>query len=296
MRWTDVMNDVAFVVADLQERQRPDLAARFLTAYLEATGDYDGLGMLRFYLVYRAMVRAKVARFRMRQLASPEERVQPRAEYEAFVALARDYSEPPEAAIIITCGLAGSGKTTCTQLVLEQTAAVRIRTDVERKRWHGLGIAAPSGSQLGEGIYAPESTRQTYTRVCRLARTAAAAGFVTVVDGAFLKRWQRVMFCEIAATLGVPFVILAVSAPEAVLRDRIASRGRHGGDASEATIEVLEAQLRSNEPLDREEQPFVVHWNTDSGSEYTRQMPASRVLEALQERASTVGHESMPHH
>ena len=42
MRWIDVMNDVAFVVADLQERQRPDLAARFLTGYLEATGDYAG--------------------------------------------------------------------------------------------------------------------------------------------------------------------------------------------------------------------------------------------------------------
>jgi aminoglycoside phosphotransferase family enzyme len=37
MRWIDVMNDVAFVIVDLQERKRPDLAARFLTAYLEAT-------------------------------------------------------------------------------------------------------------------------------------------------------------------------------------------------------------------------------------------------------------------
>jgi aminoglycoside phosphotransferase family enzyme len=45
-----------------------------LNAYLERTGDYDGLGVLPFYVMYRAMVRAKVARFRMRQLASPEER------------------------------------------------------------------------------------------------------------------------------------------------------------------------------------------------------------------------------
>ena len=44
MRWIDVMSDVAFsrdgscaIAAD------PALAARFLTAYLEATGDYDGL-------------------------------------------------------------------------------------------------------------------------------------------------------------------------------------------------------------------------------------------------------------
>ena len=85
MRWIDVMNDVAFVIADLQEHKRPDLAARFLTAYLEATGDYEGLGVLRFYLVYRAMVRAKVARFRMRQLESPDEREQVHAEYRRFI-------------------------------------------------------------------------------------------------------------------------------------------------------------------------------------------------------------------
>ena len=141
MRWIDVMNDVAFVVADLQERKRPDLAARFLTAYLEATGDYEGLGVLRFYLVYRAMVRAKVARFRMRQLESPDEREQVHAEYRAFVDLARRHSQRPQAAIIITHGLAGSGKTTCAQWLLERTGAVRIRTDVERKRLHGLGAA-----------------------------------------------------------------------------------------------------------------------------------------------------------
>ncbi|MEP7304370.1 MAG: AAA family ATPase [Acidobacteriota bacterium] len=286
MRWTDVMNDVAFVVADLQERQRPDLAARFLTAYLEATGDYEGLGVLRFYLVYRAMVRAKVARFRLRQLASPEDREKLRTEYDAFIDLARRHSQRPEAAIIITHGLAGSGKTTCTECVVEHTAAVRMRTDVERKRLHGLGVGASSGSLLGEGIYSTEATRQTYTHVCALARMVAAAGFVAVVDGAFLKRWQRDLFRETAATLGLPFVILAVSAPDAMLRQRIASRGRPGGDASEATVEVLEAQRRSDEPLDRDEQPFVVHWDTAGGSQNPHKMPASPVLEALHDRVS----------
>jgi aminoglycoside phosphotransferase family enzyme len=50
------------------DRRRPDLAHRFLNAYLEITGDYDGLSVLRFYLVYRAMVRAKISRLRAHQL------------------------------------------------------------------------------------------------------------------------------------------------------------------------------------------------------------------------------------
>ena len=60
MRWGDVMGEVAFVVMDLEDRKRPDLAFRFLNVYLERTGDYSGLAVLRFFMAYRAMVRAKV--------------------------------------------------------------------------------------------------------------------------------------------------------------------------------------------------------------------------------------------
>jgi len=284
MRWIDVMNDVAFVVADLQERRRPDLAARFLTRYLETTGDYAGLGVLRFYLVYRSMVRAKVARLRMRQVASAVEREQTEAEYQGFVDVARQHSQPPRAAIVITHGLSGSGKTTCAERVIEQTDAVRIRTDVERKRLHGLGADASSASQVGEGLYAAASTQQTYAHCCALARTVVEAGYVAVVDGAFLKRWQRDMFREAAAVLGVPFMILAVSAPVATLRDRIARRRQQGGDASEATIDVLDAQLDAAEPLDADEQPFVVRWDGD-GSQDTLTLPAAPILDALQRGA-----------
>ncbi len=74
MRWIDVMSEVAFTVMDLQDRGRGDLGQRFLNAYLEITGDYAGLSVLRFYLAYRAMVRAMVARLRAAQLGSGDAR------------------------------------------------------------------------------------------------------------------------------------------------------------------------------------------------------------------------------
>ena len=267
MRWIDVMNDVAFVIVDLQERKRPDLAARFLTAYLEATGDYEGLGVLRFYLVYRAMVRAKVARFRMRQLASPDEREKLKVEYRAYLDMARRDSQQLRGAIIITHGLAGAGKTTSAESLIERTGGVRIRTDVERKRLHGLEPGASSASPVGEGLYTAEGSLQTYMHVCALARSVAEAGYIAVVDGAFLKRWQREMFRETAAAHGLPFAILAVSAPEATLRERIARRRERGGDASEATIAVLEAQLRGYEPLDADERRFMVEYDAGGTSQ-----------------------------
>lgn len=58
LRWIDVINEVAFTYTDLQDRNRPDLAHRFLNRYLKTTGDYASMRVLRFYVVYRAMVRA----------------------------------------------------------------------------------------------------------------------------------------------------------------------------------------------------------------------------------------------
>jgi predicted kinase len=56
----------------------------------------------------------------------------------------------------------------------------------------------------------------------------------------------------------VPFVIVAVEAAEATLRQRVAARSREGVDASEATLAVLERQLRDLEPLGSDERAHAV--------------------------------------
>ena len=50
-RWTDVMNEIAFLAMDLFDHRLPRLTYRFLNAYLEQTGDYAGLLVLRYHLV-----------------------------------------------------------------------------------------------------------------------------------------------------------------------------------------------------------------------------------------------------
>ena len=199
MRWIDVMSEVAFTVMDLQDRGRGDLGQRFLNAYLEITGDYAGLSVLRFYLAYRAMVRAMVARLRAAQLGSGDARGAVLAEYDGYVDLARSYAQPPRPAIILTHGFAGSGKTTLSQALLEVLGAVRIRTDVERKRSHGYGARARSQGAIDRGLYTPEATEATYRRVCTLAGGVVAAGHVAIVDATFLKRWQRDLFRQLAS-------------------------------------------------------------------------------------------------
>jgi len=264
MRWIDVMSEVAFTVMDLQDRGRDDLARRFLNAYLERTGDYAGLAVLRYYLVYRALVRAMVARLRAGQLDPGDAQRALVAEYGGYVALARSYAQPPRPALIVTHGLAGCGKTTLSQALLEAIGAVRIRSDVERKRLHGLDALERRDAGVAQGLYAPAATEATYDRLRVLAQGTLDAGWTAIVDATFLRRSQRESFRALAAKLQVPFVILAFEAKEATLRRRIAQRQAGNRDASDADLAVLAHQIATREPLATDEKMSLVAYDAEA--------------------------------
>jgi hypothetical protein len=250
LRWIDVMNEAAFLAMDLEDRGRGDLRWRFLNRYLEATGDYAGLDVLPFYLVYRALVRAKVHLLRSRQpgLRRTEKARLARA-FQDYLRLAGRLAAPERVALILAHGLSGCGKTTLTQPLVELLGAVRLRSDLERKRLHGLAPLSSSGSGLGSGLYTAEATAATYRRLGELAQDALRAGFSVVVDAAFLRRPERDAFRAIAEALDVPFLILDFHAPQEVLRARVAERVARADDASEAGLAVLEHQFAVREPL-----------------------------------------------
>ena len=254
LRWMDVISEVAFLVMDLEAHGRRDLAYAFLNSYLEASGDYSSVAVLPFYLVYRAVVRAKIGLIRASQHATAGQQDQrARHAYPHYLALAASYTGPRRGAVIITHGLSGSGKTTLTQASLAALGAVRIRSDIERKRLHGLDALAHTESAPGTGIYSPDATARTYRQLAQHARSIAAAGYPVIVDATFLKHAQRAAFRALAQELGVPFVIASVTAPHDVLRARVAARAAQGGDASEAELAVLETQIATHEALTADE-------------------------------------------
>jgi hypothetical protein len=264
LRWIDVMNEAAFLVMDLAQRRRADLAWRFLNAYLERTGDYAGVRLLRYYAVYRALVRAKVAAIRAGQTDLPaQQRGALSDKRRRHLALAHEFAAQARPALIIHHGLSGSGKTTASQTILEHIGAVRIRSDVERKRLTGLPAAARTGAGVGAGIYAVDWNRQTYARLASAAEDVVRGGCVALVDATFLRRADRDAFRALAARLDVPFGIAEFTASPAVLRSRIATREGAQRDASEATLEVLEHQLRTREPLSEEERACTTAFDTE---------------------------------
>lgn len=267
LRWIDVANETAFLLMDLEVRGRPDLAGRFLDGYLEASGDYEGLRLLAYYKAYRALVRAKVERIRAAQdgLAAAE-RTAALQDCRRHLDYAAQATAAQGQGLILTHGFSGSGKSFFSRAIVEALGAVRIRSDVERKRLHGLDARERSGSGVGSGLYGQSATEATYCRMEALARCVAEAGLPVVVDATFLQRRQRERFRAASQALGIPFVILDCRAPTALLRSRLDQRARTSADPSEATPAVLDRQLRDAEALTAEEEAFVVPVVSEAGA------------------------------
>ena len=262
LRWTDVMSDVAFLFMDFAARGLPRLGYRFLDRYLERTGDFEGVRLLRFYAVYRAMVRAKVAYLRWAQ-AAPEkaEETLDDATFHVELAARLAHVEPP--VMVLMHGPSASGKTGASQRVLESLGALRVRSDIERWRLPAAAAAKP-----GERIYAKSRIDATYARLAAIAATILDAGYPVVVDATFLSAARRARFHGLAATKGAALEIMSCRAPVDVLRARIELRLRKGHDASEADLSVLAEQMRGADALDGTEGQQATLLDTTSPGEW----------------------------
>ena len=248
-RWIDVISEIAFLIMDLDYRGRPDLGRFFLNAYLEQSGDYAGLALLRHYLVYRAMVRVKVALIRLQQTdLSMDQRTREHADLIGYLRLAGSYiRDPAPAALIISHGLSGSGKSWLAAELAVHSGLIRIRSDVERKRC------------IESALYSEAATRHTYRRLAELAEQVIAAGYSVIVDATFLRCDQRREFQDLAERLGVPFSILQCRAAPEILERRIRERQ---GDVSDATVGVLAGQRRNLQSLGEREMQALVSVDT----------------------------------
>ena len=255
-RWVDVASDLAFLIMDLHARDLGALAWRALNGYLSHTGDHGLLTVLRHYLAYRAMVRAKVSAIRAGQLRDDARDADPRCE--ALIALAGDLgrseNDPP---LVLTHGLSGSGKSWLSARLAPALGAVWLRSDVERARLF------PDD----ERRYGADATHATYTRLLDLARSALDAGFPVIVDATFQDPQQRTRFMALARRRGSILRILDLEASAEVLRQRVRQRSALGDDPSQADEVVLDAQLGSARPLDDAERAMslTIDTTTDPG-------------------------------
>jgi predicted kinase len=268
LRWIDVISEVAFVLIDLLYVHEQTLAFRLLNHYLQLTGDYQSLSLLRYYLVYRAIISAKVALLRQCQQNTDNKSLAPCLKYQDFIDLAERYTQPTPVKLIISHGYSGSGKSTLMAELAASLGAIHLRADIERKRLHDYLPEQSSSSTLNQGLYTPEANQKTYDYLADCAKDILKAGFSVIIDATFLELEQRQLFKELASECDCDFIIIDVQASYETLCARIKLRQ---DDASEATLEVLAYQRQWAQALTTNELADVIAVNSE----------ADKVLETL---------------
>jgi aminoglycoside phosphotransferase family enzyme/predicted kinase len=269
LRWIDVASDIAFLAMDLRARGRTDLAAVLVSGWIEAADDHSAAEVLPLFGVYRAAVRAAVAAIRDEQATraaapdpvppDPDAREHGTAsagsESTRYLAVAESLMRPPRRILLATCGVSGSGKSTVAAALVREQGAIRLRSDVERKRLAGLDPTDRPSVADREALYGEEMTRRTYRRLAELAGRLLAAGASVVVDAACTRRWQRGLIAEAAAHASADLEWLVSEVPAEVAERRVRDRAARGDDPSDASVEILREQRRSFEPIALEEFP-----------------------------------------
>jgi hypothetical protein len=248
-RFVDVMFDVAYIVMDLEARQRPDLSTLFLNTYAEQTGDWQGLQVLPIYVSRQTYVRAKVTSFLLNDPGIPESEKQAAHETAAlYYRLAWQYSQARTGQLILMCGLSGSGKSTTARQVASQIGAIHIRSDAVRKHLGGVALQERGGADL----YTPEMHQKTYGRLLELGIALAQQGYRVILDAKYDRQAWRQAALDQARAHQLPLRIIHCDAPVEVLRDRLQKRT---GDIADATADLLAHQ--SLDPFTADEQAIV---------------------------------------
>lgn len=249
-RWIDVISDLAFLLIDLDFRQQITLKRYVLNTYLSLSGDYQALSLLRFYQVYRALVRAKISALRLNQLNKQTLEYQ---EYRSitlqYIEQAEDYAfeqSPPR--LLLLQGISGSGKSHFAEQMLELVDAIIISSDIERKRLYGISPRTRVDEASRAELYSAEMSRRTYQRLHDLAAEILRQGRSVIVDATFLKEDHRRPFMELAQDMGFDFGLIFIDVEEEFAKSSIQQRIQLNDSPSDADVEVMRRQLTLLEP------------------------------------------------
>jgi aminoglycoside phosphotransferase family enzyme/predicted kinase len=231
----DVFYDLAFLLMDLDFRGRRGPAVRVLSGYLDEAARgfpaslWEGLAALSLMLSVRAAVRAHVS-------AHSGDAALGRR----YLATALAHLAPPPPVLVAVGGRSGSGKSSVARSLAPALGAapgaVILRSDEIRKRQAGLAPAERAPAEA----YSPAADAAAFDELFALAEALLRAGRAVVLDATFLRPELRARAEAVARAAGTPFHGFWLDAPAGVLERRVAGRR---GDASDADVEVLRAQL-----------------------------------------------------
>jgi len=238
---TDVLYDLAFLLMDLRHRGLEAHGGTVFNRYLDRCDEADGLEALPLFMSARAGIRAQIAIANALHRHEAGDNAALEAQARGYLALALELLEPSAPRLLAIGGVSGTGKSTLAYAMAPGLASAPgarvVRSDILRKRAAGV---SPE-SRLPESHYTVEAHAENHRRLLAEVRAVLAAGRAVIVDAVLALPSERGELEALARQAGVPFQGLWLDAPVEMLERRILQRR---GDASDAGIEVMRAQLQ----------------------------------------------------
>jgi aminoglycoside phosphotransferase family enzyme/predicted kinase len=268
LRRIDVASEVAFLAMDLAYRGAATLAGRFLRSYAAATDDFDLFRVVDYFTGYRALVRAKVAAIAACDAGiAAGQRAAAEESSGAHLELAERALEPPRpGALVVLCGVVGSGKSTVAGALADASGGVVISSDRTRKRMAGLDPTQRRAAPLAGGIYTREMSDRVYAGLLERAAPVVDSGRVALLDAAFAQAERRGAALAWAGARAIPALLVEVVCSREVALERLARREAEGRDPSDAGPALHAWSVRSFEPVELWPAPRRVRLSTDDPS------------------------------
>ena len=245
-RYSDVAADIAFLLMDLDFHGFPLLSTDLAASYLRISQDWSLFLLLDFYKSYRAYVRGKVLSFRFDDPAIAE------AEKGAALEDARGYfrwahryaRRMNRPALLVTCGLMGTGKSTIARAISEELGWPRLSSDALRKELASLSPREHRYEKYQQGLYSPDFSRKTYEALLDRARKILEMGDSLIIDASFMKQRERREAWALAQQAGADFLLIECQLPEGEVRRRLARRVNDTDEPSDGRWELFGAQRK----------------------------------------------------
>jgi len=220
LRWIDVLDDAAFLAADLERLGRPDLGRLFLDRWAGFIGYPSVPSLEHHYVAYRAFVRAKVALLRGEQ----GDQSGPLAAKD-LAGIALRHLQAAAVTMVLVGGAPGTGKTTLAEGLAEQLGWVVISTDDVRRELV---------STRAQDRYSPEAKRSTYAELLRRARVALSRGESVIADATWTSGEERGHARDVALATCSDLVELWCRLPVGIAAERAEQRLQTGTSRSDA--------------------------------------------------------------
>jgi aminoglycoside phosphotransferase family enzyme/predicted kinase len=268
-RYSDVAADLAFLLMDLDSHGEPMLSATLAFHYLKISQDWPIFLLLNFYKSYRAYVRAKVTCFRLDDpVIATADKTSALEGARHYFNLSHYYAlQLNRPALLVTCGLMGTGKSTIARSLGEALGWELLRSDALRKELAQISPLEHRFEKFHQGIYSPDFSRKTYQALFDRALALLKSGQSVILDGSFKKQVDRQEALATARKVNADFLLIECQCSEEEIQRRMARRATEKNELSDGRWEIFSDQKKDYEKVEGIPSDLYLSLNTELSPE-----------------------------